>query len=278
VIVRRAGSVETMTLFDPPASPLAPAGPTVRVRLTVAYDGSGYRGFAANRDVLTVGGTLTAALERVLRAPVALSCAGRTDAGVHAWGQVVSFDAPVVDLDLDEVARSVNRLCGPSIVVRDAARVGDEFDARFSARSRTYRYTVLNRSVPDPFLAATSWHVERPLDLRLLRLACDPIVGEHDFSSFCRAPKRGADEPPASLVRRVRRAQWEDLGDRVLRFEIEANAFCHQMVRSLVGTLVEIGLSRTTPAQLTAVLHAGDRHAAGQLAPPQGLCLHHVAY
>ena len=122
---------------------------------------------------------------------VALSCAGRTDAGVHAWGQVVSFDAPAADLDLDELARSVTKLCGPTIVVREAARVGDDFDARFSARSRTYRYTVLNRPVPDPFLAATSWHVERPLDRRLLRLACDPIVGEHDFSSFCRAPEAG---------------------------------------------------------------------------------------
>jgi tRNA pseudouridine38-40 synthase len=267
-----------MTLFDSPEAPAPPHGPTVRVRLTVAYDGSGYRGFAANRDVVTVGGTLTTALERVLRSPVALSCAGRTDAGVHAWGQVVSFDAPAIGLDLDDLARSVTRLCGPSIVVREVSQAADDFDARFSARSRTYRYTVLNRAVPDPFLAATAWHVERRLDLRLLRLACDPIVGRHDFSSFCRAPKRGVDEPPASLVRRVRRARWDDLGDGVLRFEIEADAFCHQMVRSLVGTLVEIGLGRTTPAQLTAVLRAGDRHAAGQLAPPHGLCLYEVRY
>jgi len=267
-----------MSLFDPPESPLRPAGATVRVRMTVAYDGSGYRGFAANRDVVTVGGTLTAALERVLQSRVELSCAGRTDAGVHAWGQVVSFDAPAEDLDLDEVARAVTKLCGPSIVVRDAAVAADDFDARFSARSRTYRYTVLNRPVPDPFLAATTWHVERPLDLHLLRLGCDPLVGEHDFTSFCRAPKRGEDEPAASLVRRVRWARWDDLGDGVLRFEIEANAFCHQMVRSLVGTLVDVGLGRTTPGELGAILRAADRHAAGQLAPPHGLCLYEVTY
>jgi len=267
-----------MTLFDPPEPTAPPAGATVRVRLTVAYDGSAYRGFAANRDVVTVGGTLTAALERVLRSRVELSCAGRTDAGVHAWGQVVSFDAPAAGLDVDELARAVTKLCGPSIVVREAARVPDDFDARFSARSRTYRYTVLNRPVPDPFLAATAWHVERPLDLHLLRLACDQLVGEHDFSSFCRAPKRQPGEPPASLVRRVRRARWDDLGDGVLRFEIQANAFCHQMVRSLVGTLVEVGLGRLTPGDLGTVLHAHDRHAAGQLAPPHGLCLHEVEY
>ncbi|HVN51737.1 MAG TPA: tRNA pseudouridine(38-40) synthase TruA [Acidimicrobiales bacterium] len=265
-------------MFEPPEPTRAPIGATVRVRFTVAYDGSGYRGFAANRDVVTVGGTLTAALERVLGVRVELTCAGRTDAGVHAWGQVVSFDAPAEGLDVDQLARAVTKLCSPSIVVRDAATVPDDFDARFSATSRTYRYTVLNRPVPDPFLAATSWHVERPLDLHLLRLACDQLIGEHDFSSFCRAPKREPGEPPASLVRRVRRARWDDLGDGVLRFEIEANAFCHQMVRSLVGTLVEVGLGRLTPGELGRVLRAHDRHAAGQLAPPHGLCLHQVDY
>ena len=270
--------METLTLFDPVDPIAAPDGATVRVRMTVAYDGSGYRGFAANRDVVTVGGTLTAALERVLGARITLSCAGRTDAGVHAWGQVVSFDAPAADLDVDELARAVTRLCGPSIVVRDASVAADDFDARFSARSRTYRYTVLNRPTPDPFLAATAWHVERPLDLHLLRLACDPIVGEHDFSSFCRLPKRAVGEPPASLVRRVLRARWDDLGDGVLRFEIEATAFCHQMVRSLVGTLVEVGQGRRTPADVTAALRAADRHRAGQLAPPHGLCLFEVRY
>ncbi len=267
-----------MTLFDPPERPEAPAGPTARVRFTVAYDGSGYRGFAPNRDVATVGGALTDAIERVLRARVDLTCAGRTDAGVHADGQVVSFDAPLDRLDVDDLARAVTKLCGPSIVVRSAAVVADDFDARFSARSRVYRYTVLNRVVPDPFLARTAWHVEAPLDLRLLRLACDPLIGQHDFSSFCRAPKRRAGEPVASLVRRVVDARWDDLGGGVLRFEIEATAFCHQMVRALVGTLVEIGLGRSTPGDLAAVLGAHDRHAAGQLAPPHGLCLHEVRY
>jgi tRNA pseudouridine38-40 synthase len=267
-----------VTLFDPltPRPPAQP--PTVRVRLTVAYDGRGYRGFAPNRDVATVGGTLTEALERVLGTPIELTCAGRTDAGVHAWGQVVSFDAPAEGLDVHDLARSVTRLCGGSIVVREAEVVAPDFDARFSATARVYRYTVLNRPVPDPFLAFTAWHVEVPLDLPLLRLASDPLIGTHDFSAFCRAPKPRAGEPRASLVRRVIDARWDDLGDGVLRFQIEANAFCHQMVRSVVGTIVESGAGRRTPGEMAGILRGGERQAAGQLAPPHGLCLWSVTY
>ena len=158
-------------------------------------------------------------------------CAGRTDRGVHAWGQVVSLDlAPSVDLE--RLQRALLKLCGPELVVREVAPAEPDFSARFSATGRTYRYTVLNRAVPDPFLARTAWHVPAPLDVELLTLACDPFLGEHDFSAFCRRPKG----EPVSLVRRVRRAAWTDLGDGVLRFEIEATAFCHQMVRSIVGT------------------------------------------
>jgi tRNA pseudouridine38-40 synthase len=266
-----------VTLFELPDGPAAPDGPLVRVRMTVAYDGSGFHGFAPNPGVETVGGTLAAALERVLRAPIQLTCAGRTDTGVHAWGQVVSFDAPAERFDPLLLQRSVNRLCGPRIVAREVARAPDDFDARRSAVSRTYRYTVLNRPVPDPFLAHLSWHVDEPLDLDLLRLGCDPFVGEHDFSAFCRRP-RHRDGTPASLVRRVLRAGWEDLGDGVLRFEIQANAFCHQMIRSIVGTLVDVGAGRRRPGEVLGILAARDRSRASQLAPPQGLCLWAVEY
>ena len=132
--------------------------------------------------------------------------------------------------------------------------------------------------MPDPFTRRFTWHVETPLDVERMRLGCDPLIGSHDFSSFCRAPKVGADQPPASLVRRVTDARWIEVGDGVLRFEIEANAFCHQMVRSLVGTLVDLGLGRRSPGEMTAMLRAGDRHAAGQVAPPRGLCLWEVTY
>jgi len=177
-----------------------------------------------------------------------------------------------------DLARAVTKLCGPAIVVREAAVVDDGFDARRSATARVYRYTIDNSPVPDPFLATTAWHVEAPLDLDVLRLACDPLIGEHDFSSFCRAPKRPPGDEPASLVRRVVAAGWQDLGHGVLRFEIEATAFCHQMVRSLVGTLVEVGLGKRRPSDVVSILRAHDRQTAGQLAPARGLCLHLVRY
>jgi tRNA pseudouridine38-40 synthase len=268
-----------MTLFDEEDISGAPAVPEqlVKVRLTVAYDGSGFHGFAPNPGVATVGGTLRDVIEKVLRHPVELTCAGRTDAGVHAWGQVVSFSAAAEGFDPVALQRSINRLCGPAIVVREAAVVDDAFDARFSALGRTYRYTVVNREVPDPFLAHLAWHVDEALDLGLLRLACDPLVGEHDFSAFCRRPKR-RDGAEASLRRHIHRADWSDLGEGVLRFEVSANAFCHQMVRSLVGTLVDAGRGKLHAGDLLGILDGGSRDAAGQLAPPQGLCLWHVDY
>jgi tRNA pseudouridine38-40 synthase len=261
-----------MTLFEQAS---------VRVRLLVAYDGARFHGFAPSRDVPTVGGALADAVGRVLGQDVTITAAGRTDTGVHAWGQVVSFDvaAPAAgELDLERLQRSVNGLCGPDIAVREATVAEADFDARFSARWRRYRYTVLNRAVPDPFLARTAWHVEKPLDLRVLQLACDPLIGEHDFSSFCRRPKVPEDQPSPSLVRRVEAARWDEVEPGLLRFEITANAFCHQMVRSIVGTLVEVGLGRRSAGSVLATIRAKDRATAGQLAPPHGLCLWEVGY
>jgi tRNA pseudouridine38-40 synthase len=247
----------------------------VRVRLTVAYDGSAFHGFWPNAGVRTVGGVLIDAVERVLRHPIDLACAGRTDAGVHAHGQVVSFDAGREGLDLDRLRQSVNRLCGPEIAVREATEAPDGFDARHWATARCYRYTILNREVPDPFLAATSWHVGAPLDLPAMRLGRDPLIGEHDFSSFCRRPR---GQPTTSLTRRVLDAGWHDLGDGLLRFDIEATAFCHQMVRSVVGTLVDVGRGRLTAGDVSGIIRARDRQAAGQPAPPHGLTLWAVRY
>ncbi len=247
----------------------------VRVRLIVAYDGSEFHGFAPQEGLETVGGTLATTLERVLGHEVDITCAGRTDAGVHARGQVVSFDAGIDRLGIDKLQHAVNGLCGPRIAVRDAEVAAPDFDARFSARSRRYRYTVLNRPVPDPFLAATSWHVTSPLDLGALRLACDPLYGEHDFSSFCRRPKGDAE---VSLVRRVLDATWEPGEDGQLHFWIEATAFCHQMVRAIVGTLVDVGLGKRKAGEIAGILRAKDRSEAGPVAPPHGLCLWSVQY
>jgi tRNA pseudouridine38-40 synthase len=247
----------------------------VRVRMTIAYDGTGFHGFAENRDVRTVGGELAGALATVLRHRVQLTVAGRTDAGVHAWGNVVAFDAEDPDVDLAGLQRHLNAMLGPAIAVRSAAVAPTGFDARRWAVARRYRYTVLNRPVPDPFLAATTWHVPQPLDLAVLRLACDPLIGEHDFSSFCRVPRR---VPDASMVRLVHDARWHDLGEGLLRFDIDASSFCQQMVRSIVGTIVAMGLGRRRAGEMAAILRSRTRSAADRVAPARGLCLWEVAY
>ncbi|MDQ4098425.1 MAG: tRNA pseudouridine(38-40) synthase TruA [Actinomycetota bacterium] len=256
----------------------------VRVRLTIAYDGGGFHGFTAQPGIPTVGGALAEALERVLRAPVDLTVAGRTDRGVHAWGNVVSFDAPDAGLrgpnaadglDLARVQRSVNSQLGPRIVVREAAVTAPAFDARRWALSRRYRYTIVNRPVPDPFLAATAWHVAAPLNIRSMALACDPLIGEHDFTSFCRVPR---NVPQYTMVRRVFDARWLDLGDGVLRFQIEASSFCQQMVRAMVGTMVAMGRGERVAGEMLSILRARNRAAASRVAPPHGLCLWTVRY
>jgi len=255
-----------------------------RMRAVVAYDGSAFHGFAAQPEVKTVSGTLARSFERVMRLPpmsIDMTCAGRTDTGVHAWGQVISFDVPADafgGLDVDDVQQSMNKLCGPQVVLRELGPVDAAFDARFSARSRLYRYTIVNRPWPDPFLSHVAWHVSAPLDVRAMTLACDPFIGEHDFSSFCRRPKVAADVEPVSLTRRVTSARWQQADDGVLHFWIEANAFCHQMVRAITGTLVEVGRGKKRAGEMMGILRARDRHAAGDLAPPHGLCLWHVGY
>lgn len=244
--------------------------------LVIAYDGTDFHGFASQPGQRTVAGELQDALEQSLRGDVGdFACAGRTDAGVHAWGQVVSFStgAEVGPEQLDQLVRSINRRLGPEIVVRDARPVASDFDARHSARARTYRYTVVNRPAPDPFLARFAWWVPEEIELSRLRLGADPFVGEHDFAAFCRKGPVGS-----TTVRRVLRSHWDVLDDGVLRYEIRATAFCWQMVRSIVGTLVDIGQGRHTPGDVMGILRSRDRAQVSRLAPPQGLVLWQVDY
>ena len=285
-----------------------PQGDTVRWRLRVAYDGSGFHGFAAQDGIDTVAGALSAALGRVTRTPVTLTCAGRTDAGVHALDQMVHFDVPADRSALLEPAalvKSCNSQVGPAIVVRSAEIAPAGFDARHSASARRYRYLVVNAPVPDPLLAGLTWHVPDPLDLRAMTAAADALLGEHDFRAFCRrVPGTTAEDP---IPRRVLDARWTRLDGRpagarsagtsdleahaattgaslapvvgdLLAFEIEANAFCHQMVRSLVGTLVDVGRGRKRPSDILHILRSADRSQASQPAPPQGLTLMAVRY
>jgi tRNA pseudouridine38-40 synthase len=267
-----------VTLFDglQPEPSTAPPGPSVRVRLHVAYDGRRFHGFAAQAGgVRTVAGVLASAMARILRLPdaPALTCAGRTDAGVHARDQWVHVDLPESAAgDLAGLQRRLVKILGPEVVVASAGIAPAGWDARRSAVSRTYRYTVLTTPAPDPMRAGFVWWHPRPLDRRAMELACDAVIGEHDFASFCR---RQGD---ASLVRMVTEAGWTETGDGTLVFEISANAFCQQMVRSIVGTLVEIGSGRRRAGDMLSIVNTRDRAAAGGLAPPDGLVLWSVAY
>jgi tRNA pseudouridine38-40 synthase len=263
-----------VTLFDDDAgaSEHPEPGAPARCKLVVGYDGTEFRGFAAQPDVRTVEGVLCEALAKALRQEtVNLTCAGRTDAGVHAWGQVVSFDTGAVEPD--RLRTALNRMLAPEVVVRSVEIVGPAFDARRSARWRTYTYGVVNRPVPDPFLARYAWWVPDPIDVSALRLGADPFVGEHDFAAFCRKGPEGS-----TTTRRVLASRWVAAEDGVLRYEVTATAFCWQMVRSIVGTLIDVGTGRIRPGDLMGIIRSRDRSAAGRLAPPQGLCLWEVGY
>jgi len=250
-----------------------------RVKATVAYRGSGFHGFAINEGVRTVAGDIEAALSTVVRSPVTITCAGRTDKGVHGRGQVISFDlSDEFELDPGRLQHSINSQCRPDIVVRDMAVADAEFDARFSATWRRYRYRVLASPHADPLLHDLAWHVAEPLDVNAMNRAAAHLVGTHDFASFCRRPKAEEGKPEHSLVRDVLNAEWSHAPDDLLEFWVQATSFCHQQVRSFVGTLVDVGRGKIEADAIPAILAAQDRSAAGPVAPPEGLTLWEVGY
>lgn len=247
-------------------------------RFLLAYDGGSFHGFAPSPGARTVMGVLKESIELILRVPVDLVGAGRTDTGVHGWGQVVSLDLDP-STDLERLALRINKFRGPEMSIREIAWAEPGFHARFSATGRHYRYHIWNHPAPHPLASERSWHVRQPLSMWALRAAGDPFMGQHDFSTFCRRPPDHPDGQPASLIRNVTDLRWTRLGETpMLRLEISASAFCHQMVRSLVGTMVEVGLHKRSAADLAALLRARDRSRMRTVAPPHGLVLFRVSY
>lgn len=240
------------------------------LRVDLAYDGTGFKGYARNPGVRTIQGVLEEALERVTRVPVTTTVAGRTDAGVHARRQVVSFDTEA-EVDVERLERSLRSMLSPEIVVHAVSVVDDGFSARFSATRRHYRYFVDEALVPDPLRRHRVWHVGEALDLEPMNTVASHLEGEHDFASLCRS-REGK-----TTVRTVESAAWSREGDLTV-FDVRASAFCHQMVRSMVALCVMAGKDKLDPATVPTILDSKDRNAARGAAPAHGLVLWEVEY
>jgi tRNA pseudouridine38-40 synthase len=239
-------------------------------RLDLAYDGTGFRGYARQEGQRTVQGELESALSTYLKTPVDTAVAGRTDAGVHARHQVVSF-IHYGDVDLEGLRRALNGIVGPEISVFAASLAADGFNARFSATWRRYRYRIDTRPSSDPLSRAFTWHAGRVLDMTAMTETAGAFVGEHDFSSFCRSVEG------KSNVRRVTELALDE-SDGTIAVWIQANAFCHQMVRSVVGYLFDVGRGFSDGSRVAEVIGARDRSAVATVAPAHGLTLWEVGY
>jgi tRNA pseudouridine38-40 synthase len=241
------------------------------VRLTIAYDGTGFVGWQRQETGESIQGLIEDALGRIEGNAVTLHGAGRTDAGVHAIAQTASARIHAA-LDDDTLTRALNANLPPAVRVNGVETVPDDFHARFSATGKTYEYRIWNGPAIPPFIRLYAWHVPQPLDLARMNEASHDIVGEHDFAAF-----QGTGTRTHSTVRRVTSARWRADGPAVT-FEISGAGFLRHMVRSLAGTLVEVGHGRRLVDDLARLLAAPDRAEAGRTAPPHGLFLVSVLY
>ncbi|MDX1931398.1 MAG: tRNA pseudouridine(38-40) synthase TruA [Capsulimonadales bacterium] len=243
-----------------------------RVRLTLEYDGTEFAGFQLQgKGERTVQGVLETAIERLSGVPTRLHGAGRTDAGVHAWGQVAHFDTEWT-IPESRIAAALNSVLPSDLSVRDGRRAEPGFHARYDATARVYRYTVLNRVNPSALLTRYAWHVREPLDPAAMRAAAGELTGTYDFAAF-----GTPDAPGKSTVRRVDRLSVTPRKDCLL-ITVRGNAFLRQMVRAFVGTLVQAGSGRITPEWVRSLRESGDRARCPGIAPPHGLCLVKVEY
>jgi tRNA pseudouridine38-40 synthase len=240
-------------------------------KLTIEYDGTGYAGWQRQPDQPTVQAALEAAIQQVTQATIPVIGAGRTDAGAHAVGQVASFRTNK-PLSAEEWLRALNGLLPADISVRSVEAAPDDFHARYSATGKLYEYRILNRPERSALDRHRAWHVRKRLDLDAMREAARPLLGRHDFSSFQGHPTD--TENPVCDLRRLE--LYQELP--TIRIEAEADRFLKQMVRAIVGTLVEIGLGKRPPQAVKDILEARDRRAAGYTAPAHGLYLIRVDY
>ena len=240
-------------------------------RAVVEYDGTNFSGLQFQTEVRTVAGEFERVLSALFDEPLKIGAAGRTDAGVHASGQVISFKSER-DFPIERLALALNGNLPPDVSVRSADIVPDTFSARFDAEARIYEYRILNRPMPSALDRRFAHHVHRPIDLDLARAAAAGLLGEHDFVAFCAIlPEHGG------TVRAIHSIGLDRVGDRIV-VRITGGGFLHRMVRIVVGTLIEIATGRRDPDDVRAILASGDRKRAGYTAPACGLTLVGVRY
>jgi tRNA pseudouridine38-40 synthase len=242
------------------------------IKLLIEYDGTNYQGWQVQPKGQTIQGILEEKLGLLTGEPIKLFGSGRTDSGVHALGQVAHFKTQN-QMDIRTMQRALNSLVPPDIVIQKIEEVDEGFHARKHSKSKVYEYRILNRNLRSVFARGYVWHIPQKLNLTEMKKATQSLIGEHDFTAF-----RTVGSPTRTTVRRVIRAEWKRGRDGVIRFEIEANGFLKQMVRSIIGTLVEIGKEKRKASDLRKIMNSRDRRKAGPTAPAQGLFLKEVKY
>lgn len=242
------------------------------IRLLIEYEGTHYAGWQRQAEHPTIQGKLTEAIEKLTGAPVNLTGASRTDAGVHAWGQVANFKTES-RIPLLGIRQGLNSILPEDIVVKDAVEMPPDFDSRRGSTGKTYVYKVLNRRYPSSIMRNFSWFVYQPLDINLMREGAKHMIGEKDFSSF-----RAADSDALHSIREVTSIEVSEKPEGMIEFEVKGTAFLRHMVRIMVGTLVTLGKGKLKPDDIKAIIEAKNREAAAMTAPPQGLFLVKVEY
>jgi len=243
----------------------------MKIRITLEYDGSNYSGWQLQAGQDSIQARLEAVLERIFMQKIRVHGSGRTDAGVHALGQVAAFDLPRHFTPVD-LKRAMNSLLPSDIAIVGAVAASDDFDPRRDARVRVYEYRVINRDGRSAFDFRYAWLVPAPLELRAMNAAARRFIGEHDFASF-----RSLGSEEKTTLRRVYVSEWSRIQNR-FTYRVEASGFMRHMVRTMVATMVAAGRGRLAPAQVTALLEARERSLAPASAPPGGLFLVEVRY
>ena len=242
------------------------------LKLVIEYDGTDYLGWQVQPKGPTLQGALEEKLALITGERPRVTASGRTDAGAHALAQVAHFKTQS-RLQVASIQKALNSLLPPDITIKKVEEVEEGFHARKHAKSKIYEYRVLNRDLRSPFLRRFAWHIPQKLDLERMKEATHCLLGEHDFSAF-----RSVGSPTRTAVRKVLKAEWKRGKDGLLRFEIEATGFLKQMVRAIVGTLVEVGRRKMTAQDFSGILDSKDRRKAGPTAPARGLFLREVKY